>query len=295
MLVTRVLLFIVFGLLMGGFVAANIVLAFRNRPAVPGAAQRGRVSTATARSWSRCGPGLVVAVALPAGADRRWLGGRSVAHLPAVAQRRQDFGTNDPYFNRDVGFFVFDLPWLHYVVNFAMMTVVLGLVAAIVVHYLFGGIRLQSRGDKVSGRRPGAVLGAARAVRAVQGRRLLARPLRPDHRPGAPLHRHQLHRVQRDAAVEEHPHVHRADLRAAVLRQRLPPHLAAARRSASDCWCSPRCCWVRCGRASCGSSRSGPPSPTRRSDFLATNIEATREAFNIADVAEQNYNADRRR
>ena len=32
-----------------------------------------------------------------------------------------------------------------------MMTVVLGLVAAIVVHYLFGGIALQSRTDKVSG------------------------------------------------------------------------------------------------------------------------------------------------
>ena len=104
-------------------------------------------------------------------------------------RNRQDFGTDDPYFDRDVGFFVFELPWLHYVVNFAMMMTVLGLVAAIVVHYLFGGIRLQSRGDKVSGRRPGAVLGAARPVRAVQGGRLLAGPLRPDHRPGPSVHR----------------------------------------------------------------------------------------------------------
>ena len=61
------------------------------------------------------------------------------------------FGTKDPYFNKDVGFYVFDLPWLHYLVDFGMALTVLSLIAAAVVHYLFGGIRLQAKQDRLSG------------------------------------------------------------------------------------------------------------------------------------------------
>ena len=35
-----------------------------------------------------------------------------------------DFGRKDPYFGRDIGFFVFDLPFWHYVVNLAMAALV---------------------------------------------------------------------------------------------------------------------------------------------------------------------------
>ena len=61
------------------------------------------------------------------------------------------FGTQDPYFKRDVGFYVFELPWLHYLVDFGMAVTVLSLIAAAITHYLFGGIRLQARMDKLSG------------------------------------------------------------------------------------------------------------------------------------------------
>ena len=64
----------------------------------------------------------------------------------------EEFGTTDPYFGRDHGFFIFDLPWWHFVVDFAMSMTVVGLIAALLVHYLFGGIRLSGRpGDRVSG------------------------------------------------------------------------------------------------------------------------------------------------
>ena len=33
-------------------------------------------------------------------------------------RHRSPFGTKDPYFHKDVGFYVFDLPWLHYLVDF---------------------------------------------------------------------------------------------------------------------------------------------------------------------------------
>ena len=83
----------------------------------------------------------------------------------------------------------------------------------------------------------GPALGPARPVRARQGRRLLARPVRPGDRLGRPDHRHDLHRRARRAAGQEHPDGHRGDLRGAVLPQRVAAHLDAARRSGWRCWC----------------------------------------------------------
>ncbi len=78
------------------------------------------------------------------------------------------------------------------------------------------------------GRGPGAAVGAAGGVRAGQGRRLLAGPVRPGQRQGVADHRHDLHRRERRAAGQEHPDGHRGDLRRAVLPQRVAPHLDAA-------------------------------------------------------------------
>jgi uncharacterized membrane protein (UPF0182 family) len=62
-----------------------------------------------------------------------------------------EYGETDPYFTKDIGFYVFDLPWLHYLVGFGMAVTVMALIAAVVMHYLYGGIRLQERHDKMSG------------------------------------------------------------------------------------------------------------------------------------------------
>ena len=64
-------------------------------------------------------PWLVIGVSRAGRRLRRRLGGRAVAHLPAVAQRGATSATKDPYFNKDIGFYVFDLPWLHFLVDFA--------------------------------------------------------------------------------------------------------------------------------------------------------------------------------
>ena len=153
---TRVLLFLVFGLLLGAVVAPNIVLAFRFRPVFRPASQeqvnldRYREVVEPMRRWLlhrrrrwcwRCSP-----AARAPGQWRQFL----------LWRNREPFGTKDPYFKRDVGFYVFELPWLHYVVDFAMAVTVLSLIAAAVVHYLFGGIRLQSRDGQAHRRRAGA-------------------------------------------------------------------------------------------------------------------------------------------
>ena len=60
------------------------------------------------------------------------------------------FGTKDAQFRLDIGFFVFTLPWLRFVVGFLTMVIVLALIAAAVTHYVYGGLQLQSRGERTT-------------------------------------------------------------------------------------------------------------------------------------------------
>ena len=147
---TRVLLFVVFGLLLGAVVAANIVIAFKVRPMFRPASQeqvsldRYREVVEPLRRWVLIGISVVLALFAGSSGAGQW-------RQFLLWRHREPFGTKDPYFNKDVGFYVFELPWLHYLVNFAMAVSVLSLIAAAIVHYLFGGIRLQARGDRLTG------------------------------------------------------------------------------------------------------------------------------------------------
>ena len=61
------------------------------------------------------------------------------------------FGDEDEWFKKDIGFYVFDLPWLHFLIDFTMAALIVALIAAALVHYLYGGIRLQTSRDRLSG------------------------------------------------------------------------------------------------------------------------------------------------
>jgi len=63
---------------------------------------------------------------------------------------RVPFGTKDAQFHLDIGFFVFTLPWLRFIVGFLTMVIVLALIAAAVTHYVYGGLQLQSRGERTT-------------------------------------------------------------------------------------------------------------------------------------------------
>jgi uncharacterized protein len=147
---TKVLLFLVFGLVMGAAVAINVVIAYRFRPLFRPASQeqvnldRYREVVDPLRKW------LLIALAIVLGL---FAGGSGAGQWRQFLLWRHGspFGTKDPYFHKDVGFYVFDLPWLHYLVDFGLALTVLSLLAAAVVHYLFGGIRLQSKRDRLSG------------------------------------------------------------------------------------------------------------------------------------------------
>jgi uncharacterized protein len=63
-----------------------------------------------------------------------------------------DFGTNDAIFDTDVGFYVFQLPFISAVIDWAFASMVIIALITLVAHYLNGGIRLQSPFQRVAPR-----------------------------------------------------------------------------------------------------------------------------------------------
>ena len=285
---TRVLLFLVFGALMGGFVALNVVVAFRRRPVfrpVPNDAglDRYRDALDPLRTWVVVATGALLGLIGGGSAAGQW---RSFL----LWRHGQEFGTDDPYFKKDLGFFVFDLPWWHYVVNFGLMTIVLGLVAAVVVHYLFGGIRLQSRGDKLSSEAQvqlSVLLGLFVLVKAVdywldrydlttdQGRRFTGINYTAYNAvlPSKTI----LTYIAVICAVLFFANVFRKTWLLPTIGLGL---LVLSAVLLGALW--PGIVWQFQVR---------PSEPDKEQDFIARNIEATRAAYDVEDVEEQPYNA----
>ena len=63
---------------------------------------------------------------------------------------RVDFGVKDPLHGTDIGFYVFELPFLRFLVSWLFAAFVIILIVTIVAHYLNGGIRVQTLGRRVT-------------------------------------------------------------------------------------------------------------------------------------------------
>ena len=59
-------------------------------------------------------------------------------------RNKVSFGVDEPLFDRDVGFYVFELPFLSFVVDWAFAAMVIVLIVTALAHYLNGGIRIQT-------------------------------------------------------------------------------------------------------------------------------------------------------
>jgi uncharacterized protein len=62
----------------------------------------------------------------------------------------QEFGIDDPLFRRDVGFYVFQLPFLRFISDWLLSALIIVFIVTLVAHYLNGGIRLQSPLQRVT-------------------------------------------------------------------------------------------------------------------------------------------------
>lgn len=142
-------LFLVFGLVMALAVGANIYLAHRFRPfLVPSLSADGmdryRQGIAPIKGWLLAGVTVVLGIFTGVSAAGGW-------RTYALWRNAVPFGQKDDYFDKDIGWYVFSLPWWHFLVDFVMVVAAVALIAAAVVHYLYGGIRLQDKHDRLSG------------------------------------------------------------------------------------------------------------------------------------------------
>ncbi|MGH3866231.1 MAG: UPF0182 family protein [Pseudonocardiaceae bacterium] len=149
-LVTRLVQFVVVGLVVGGVLALNIVLAFRTRPVfVPVAGPEdpvARYRSAIVGQLRLVGLGVPVLVGLVAGLSA--LGDWQTVQM---FLHRTSFGVSDPQFHKDVGFYAFELPFYQTLLGWAFVAVVVSFIGALLTHYLFGGLRLAGRGGQLSG------------------------------------------------------------------------------------------------------------------------------------------------
>ncbi len=146
---TKITLFVVFGLITSLFITANVYLAYKNRPIyVPVSIEadnleRYRGQLEPIRRW------VLIAIAVGffyfAGTS-----GMGLWESWLQFKNATTFGVKDSQFGLDVSFFVFKLPFYQALIAWAISTLLLTIIAAAAVHYLYSGIRLQAAEDKTT-------------------------------------------------------------------------------------------------------------------------------------------------
>ena len=148
-LLTKGVLFLVGALITGGAVLASLLVAYRSRPIYAPVSTEQASLDRYRESIEPLRRLVVIAVPVALGlfagsaASQQW-------QDFLLWWNRVPFGTQDAQFGLDVGFFVFTLPWLQFLVGFFSVVVFLSAVAALVTHYLYGGLRLQGTGQRVT-------------------------------------------------------------------------------------------------------------------------------------------------
>ena len=145
----RVLLFVIGALLVGGSIALSLSLGYRTRPVYApvspeqASLDRYREQVEPLRRLATIVIPIAVGLIAGATASQSW-------KVFLLWRNRTPFGVNDPQFGIDLGFFVFTLPFLRFVLSLLVAAVVLSAIAAFVTHYLYGGLRLQGDGDRTT-------------------------------------------------------------------------------------------------------------------------------------------------
>lgn len=148
-LVTKVVLFVAAGLITAALILLNIIIAYKRRPLyVPMTIEadnleRYRAQIEPIKRWVVLG--LAAALFYFAGTS-----GSMLWSTWLLFKNSTPFGTTDPQFNMDISFFVFRLPFWQTLIGWAISTLVLAIISSSVVHYLYGGIRLQVREDRTT-------------------------------------------------------------------------------------------------------------------------------------------------
>ncbi|WP_233498464.1 UPF0182 family protein [Blastococcus sp. TF02A-26] len=146
---TRALLFAVAGVATGGATALAVHLAYRFRPTFRPMSleqqnlERYRQSLEPRRTLVLSAVAVVVGLFAGFTAQSSW-------ETWLRFRNSTEFGRVDPQFGLDLSFFVFDYPFYRLLLGFGFAIVLLALVGSALTHYLFGGLRLQTPGQKLT-------------------------------------------------------------------------------------------------------------------------------------------------
>ena len=141
---TQILLGAAGGLMLALLVYVNLVLAARLAPPYrvprfevagrPDPFERYRENIAPFLRWIRVGVSLFVGLLLGLGASSGW-------RTFLLWSNREDFGVADPQFGKDVGFYVFELPFYDLLLSWAWFALIVVVITSAVAHYFHGSIR----------------------------------------------------------------------------------------------------------------------------------------------------------
>jgi uncharacterized protein len=148
-LVTRLLLFVGFGLFMAVATFGNIYLAYRLRPAFRASSveqivlDRYRTVIDKRRRLLFGAVAAFFGLIFGSAASGRWQTWLLWSHATS-------FGHKDPQFHRDVSYFAFILPFQRFLLGYVMALVVVCTLLTLAAHYLFGGVAFRTPGERVT-------------------------------------------------------------------------------------------------------------------------------------------------
>ncbi len=169
-LVSRLVLFLVAGLGAGSLLLLTMLLAYRSRPVfVPTAATNDPLApyrTVVAARPKLFGIGISALIGIICGlsAQGQWETVQLFLHGGS-------FGQRDPQFGHDVGFYVFKLPMIQMLLGWLFVITAICFFVALAIQYIFGGIRLQGAGRRVTSAATlqlSLLIGAFVLIKAVQ-------------------------------------------------------------------------------------------------------------------------------
>ena len=146
---TRILLFLVFGLIVAAAITANVVVAYLLRPPFRPMSleqqnlERYRIVVEPRKKVVVAAVFALAFISAGSSAQVNWQTWMLWLHGGS-------FGVTDAQFGKDVSFFAFDYPFYRLLLGFGFSTVIFGAIAAVAVHYLFGAVRLQTAGPKIT-------------------------------------------------------------------------------------------------------------------------------------------------
>ena len=149
MLSTRVLMFAGFGLLFAGVVLLNIYIAYRCRPTSTGPMRpndpvlRYREAIHPLRTIGMVALGVLLLIFAGSSAAGQW-------RTFLMWRNATDFDKVDPTFGLDISFFVFDYPWLRFLTAYGFALLIVSGLAVAFVYYVYGGIAISGKNRKIS-------------------------------------------------------------------------------------------------------------------------------------------------